>query len=805
MQSILRICVAAMILVSWTTRVLGLGALDPSLQDQMGMGPGPYKVVVTFTDQSDVTSLSALGVGFEALSDLPMCGAVLTGAQIQTVLGWDNVESIYSNAAIEYFNYTSGEITGGHYVHDNLAVKGRGVTVFVLDSGVNALHPDLPSGLKVKQNVRAVTTEGLAGGFALYAEGVPNSDNYSGHGTHVAGTVAGIGEASKDDARRARYYAGIAPEADLVAYGMMGADAAATTALLDALKGLNYALANRERYAVRVITNSWGSSSPGFDAMNPINRATYEAYRRGVVVTFAAGNDGENGDNTMSPYASVPWVIGVAAGDANKQLASFSSRGVAGDVFLHPDLTAPGVSVRSARCPGTPTGSLGNFVDLAHPTYTTYYNALSGTSMATPFAAGSVALLLSANPDLSPDQVEEILTATADPMLGTQFHQVGAGFIDVRGAVELARSTPGARAQFLAGDVKWASQGAWSLAEQNDAHIAYNPRWDTVNNSNASGGSYALGQVKSKNKKPFAYFTFFGTGVKLEYPQSTKGGIAEVVIDGESKGLIGFQSATARWGQRSAFIGLERRAHVVQLRALDGNVYLDRVHVDGTLFQNGTQFADETTTLTGMVGPSAQGIPETRLIPFEVSDNTILIGATLAYEPTGDIDFYLVDPTGRDLAQGASLSNPEELTAFTTVPGTYNYRVVGFATAVANFTITSTLTKASAPPTKMGSAIAGLAAPASLVLAQNVPNPFNPRTLIRYALPAESEVGLTIYDVRGREVERLIDGERQKAGAREVHFDATTLPSGVYHYRLRAKNLQTGELSSKVRRMILLK
>lgn len=427
--------------------------VDSALAQRIASSTGPHQVVITFKQPSGATALAGLGVNFVRLQRLPMAGALLTTAQVNVIRQWPSVASIYFNARLAYSNYTSGEITGGHYVHDVLAVKGAGSTIAVLDSGIDANHPDLAFGTKTVQNVKLVGDLGLLG-VSLPIENVSNTDTTSGHGTHVAGTAGGTGAASASDARRPYYYAGIAPEASLIGLG-----AGEGISILHALLGFDWALANQQRYGIDIITNSWGSGDgAAFDPNNPINVASYEAYRRGMVVTFAASNSGPE-ENTLNQYAIAPWVINVAAGTATRQLADFSSRGVAGDAIKHPDVTAPGDSITSTRAIGTVVGAMGPVVDPAHPEYTLRYHTISGTSMATPFVAGVAALLLSVNPQLSPDQIEQIVTQTADAMPGYALHQVGAGYIDVREAVEVATTTPGERASFLAGDTKWSPQG----------------------------------------------------------------------------------------------------------------------------------------------------------------------------------------------------------------------------------------------------------------------------------------------------------------------------------------------------------
>ena len=663
------------------------GVLDSQLNQRMEASDGPHEVIVTFTTQDAVESLATtLGIDAIELRSLPMAGAILTEAQIETVRQWDTVESIYYNAPLEYSNYTSGEITGGHYVHDNYGYKGDGVTVAVLDSGTDATHPDLEYGSKTIQNVKIIGDLGLAGGLTVFAEGQLNSDTTSGHGTHVSGTVAGTGAASASDERRAFYYAGIAPEANLVGLG-----AGEGLSILYALLGFDYAIANQDRYSIDIITNSWGGGDgASFDPNNPINKASYEAYRRGMVVTFAASNSGP-AEDTLNQYAIAPWVINVAAGDPDKALADFSSRGVAGDFYKHPDITAPGDGITSTRAPNTAVGALGPVVDENHPEYYLYYHTISGTSMATPFVAGTAALLLQVQPELSPDQVEEILMATAEEMPGYEFHEVGAGYIDVRAAVEMAETTVGERQQFLAGDTKWSGDGQWNEVSDQSELIHYSGKWRTENSADASDGTYTT--VKTNRHGASAFIRFKGPGFKLSHPVDSRGGIADLYVDNVFHKRISFHGATTSFGNTVGINGLDDTEHLLEVRVIDGNGYIDDFLIDGQAFAPDIQFVQETQTHTGTMGPSAENL-EVHEIPFEVGSDVVTIGGKLEWDGLFDLDLYLLDPNGNQVASGATLANPELLEYDVAEPGTYTWRVTGYISVVADYTLTETQTRA---------------------------------------------------------------------------------------------------------------
>ncbi|MBY6038217.1 S8 family serine peptidase [Fictibacillus nanhaiensis] len=390
------------------------------------------EAVVTYDSlpsSSDVAALKNLGLETKTFSKLPMVAVKGTKLEVTSLLTSSlDVVSVYHNKKLDYLMKESRKLIGAERVWNELGYTGKGTTVAVIDSGIDATHPDLPFGEeKVVQNVKF-----LLGDFfsnqPLYLENVANTDTSSGHGTHVAGTIAGLGTASEG------LYTGVAPDAKLVGLGT-----GEGINIFWALEAFNYVLENQQEYGINVISNSWGTSGD-YSAKDPINVASKEAHDAGMVVAFAAGNEGP-GDNTLNPYSAAPWVISVAAGTKDKKLASFSSRGVEGDNLLHPDITAPGVDIVSTKSKtGVVMNTLGTLSDTEYiaPEHLANYTTASGTSMATPHISGVAALMLEANPNLTPDQVLQKLESTADPMPSYKLHEVGAGYVNAYEAVRAA-------------------------------------------------------------------------------------------------------------------------------------------------------------------------------------------------------------------------------------------------------------------------------------------------------------------------------------------------------------------------------
>ncbi|MEU3612244.1 S8 family serine peptidase [Streptomyces sp. NPDC006872] len=279
---------------------------------------------------------------------------------------------------------------------------GEGVKVAVLDTGWAHAHPDLQGRVTTERNL---------------INGTDNAEDDNGHGTHVAGIVAGSGAASGGR------YEGVAPGADLLIGKVM--DAGGSGFSSDIIEGMEWAVAQ----GADVVNMSLGSRLPS-DGTDPLSQAVNSLSAQGdSLFVVAAGNSGP-GTTTIGAPAAADAALTVGAVDSTGALASFSSRGPRlGDGAIKPDVTAPGVAVISARAKGTSIGD----IDPAGPQgpIDDNYTALSGTSMATPAAAGAVALLAQAHPDWGGRQLKDGIKSSASPQPDQSVHVQGSGLVDV--------------------------------------------------------------------------------------------------------------------------------------------------------------------------------------------------------------------------------------------------------------------------------------------------------------------------------------------------------------------------------------
>ncbi|MFL6546845.1 MAG: S8 family serine peptidase, partial [Candidatus Udaeobacter sp.] len=228
-------------------------------------------------------------------------------------------------------------------------------------------------------------------------------------------------------------YAGVAPGAQLV--GLSAGD----LNLSFVLAGFDYLLNNGRALNVRVVNCSF-SANTVFDFNDPVNIATRLLTENGINVVFSAGNTG-SGAHTLNPYAVAPWVISVGASDERGRLANFSSRGDFGSPLFQPTLVAPGVSIASLRTSSSPSLAglvgltLGDDAKRLSLGELPFYTTGSGTSFSAPQVAGTIALMLEANPNLTPAQVRDILKRTATPLPGYYAFEVGAGMLNAYGSV----------------------------------------------------------------------------------------------------------------------------------------------------------------------------------------------------------------------------------------------------------------------------------------------------------------------------------------------------------------------------------
>jgi serine protease AprX len=284
---------------------------------------------------------------------------------------------------------------------------GKGVGVAVIDTGIDGSRPDFKNATGGSRVIGSAVVNPLA---------TSATDTY-GHGTHVAGIIAGDGT-KRDSGSMNGKYIGIAPGANLVSVKIADDNGEAT--VLDAIYGLQFAVDHESDYNIRVVNLSLESTVAESYTTDPLDAAVEAAWFNGIVVVAAAGNRGSDPDAVSHAPGNDPYAITVGATDdqgtvsrSDDTLAPWSSRGVTQDGFTKPDVTAPGSHMVSTVPPGStytqqcPACMVGDD-----------YMRLGGTSMAAPVVSGIAALMLQTHPSWTPDQVKKAVMRSAETSPG---------------------------------------------------------------------------------------------------------------------------------------------------------------------------------------------------------------------------------------------------------------------------------------------------------------------------------------------------------------------------------------------------
>ena len=332
-----------------------------------------------FTQLTNTLSITAEANSIEQIRRLPQVAAVYPDSQIKAFLA----DSVGITKAPQLWAMRDSQ---------SRSLTGQGVTVAVLDTGIDYTHPDLGGCIGAGCKV--------VGGYNFVeGEDATNPIDKHGHGTHVAGIIAAKGALT-----------GVAPDVTLYAYKVLsdqgwGMESSIVAALEKAVDPDDNPLTDDQIDIVNMSLG--GSGAPD----SPISEAANNAMAAGVVVVVAAGNSGSSYSTIGSP-GNAEDVLTVGASDNNGAIAGFSSRGpISGKAYVKPELVAPGVEINSAK-PGDS------------------YVRLSGTSMATPHVAGGVALLKQLHPALSPAELKTLLVNTSKD-LGKDVFTQGAGMMDL--------------------------------------------------------------------------------------------------------------------------------------------------------------------------------------------------------------------------------------------------------------------------------------------------------------------------------------------------------------------------------------
>ncbi len=417
--------------------------LDHAL-NQVADNAGESDVIVEFVDDSDGANRIKANGGQSGrkLGLLKARTARIPNLLLKRLADDPKVKRVHLDREVTGEIARTTATVGALNVRAQYGYTGAGIGVAVIDSGITAFHDDLTISNKNGQRVTA---------FVDFVNGRTTKYDDWGHGTHVAGIIAGNGYDSLG------LRSAIAPKANIVA--LKALDGEGRGKISNIIAALEWAITNRAQYNIRVINMSLGAGV--FESYNtdPLTLAAKKAVDAGIVVVAAAGNMGRSADGkpqygAIAAPGNAPWVLTVGASSTegtidrrDDKMASYSSRGPTMiDHAAKPDLVAPGsgtvsLAVKNSLLYNTKAGYLvdGLLGGLNGLLNGKPYLTLSGTSMSTPVVAGTVALMLEANPKLTPNMVKAVLQYTAQVYPGYDYLTQGAGFVNSLGAVRLSR------------------------------------------------------------------------------------------------------------------------------------------------------------------------------------------------------------------------------------------------------------------------------------------------------------------------------------------------------------------------------
>ena len=444
-------------------------------------------------------SAAAVSIEHEYFRAFHGVSVTLDDASVATVRRLSYVKKVHEDAQVSAFADDVEHLTriGAPRMWSQFGVHGDGITVAVIDSGIDYTHPALGGG--------------LGAGFKVIAghDFVANDDDpmdEHGHGTHVAGIIAG----NTDEVR------GVAPNARLLAYRVIGANGLGETS--DVLQAIEWTVDPNQDgdLSDRVDVANMSLGGPG-DADSPLSLAVDAATLAGVVFCLASGNTA--GEHTVGSPASSRLGLTVGSSESNDRIAPYSSRGPAGpDWTLKPEVIAPGTAILSARLGG------GTIV-------------MTGTSMAAPHVAGAVALLLQLHPDWTPADVKGALVGSAVLVAGEVMAQ-GGGRIDIPTAA--MRGISIAPASFTFG--RHPGREAWAAT-----------RTVTIINRGAAARTYTA-----------SFATPDGITVTADPAELTvaPGASRDVVVHAEISAAAGATSSWLSHGGQIAFTTEDESVHV---------------------------------------------------------------------------------------------------------------------------------------------------------------------------------------------------------------------------------------------------